>query len=100
VPVALATDVNPGGGLSPSMSFVIALACFGMSMTLEEAVVASTINAAYALDRHRDVGSFEPGKLMDAVIVEGQLADLLRVNVPVIRTVIKRGHVVVDGVTA
>jgi imidazolonepropionase len=100
VPVALATDVNPGGGMSPSMPFVIALACFGMSMTLEEAVVASTINAAYALDRHHDVGSLEPGKGMDAVILEGHLTDLLRVNVPAIRSVVKRGHVVMDGVTA
>jgi imidazolonepropionase len=100
VPVALATDVNPGGGLSPSMPFVITLACFSMSMTLEEAVIAATINAAYALDRHRDTGSLEPGKLMDAVIVEGGLTDLLRVNVPAIRTVIKRGHVVMGGVTA
>jgi len=97
VPVALATDINPGGGLSPSMPFVIALACFAMSMTLEEAVVAATINAAYALDRQRDAGSLEPGKLMDAVIVEGGLTELLRVNVPVIRTVIKRGEVVAGG---
>jgi imidazolonepropionase len=100
VPVALATDVNPGGGLSPSMPFVITLACFGMSMTLEEAVIAATINAAYALDRHRDTGSLEPGKLMDAVIVEGGLTDLPRVNVPVIRMVIKRGTVVAGGFTS
>ena len=43
VPVALASDVNPGGGLSPSMPFAITLACFGMHMTLEEAVVAATL---------------------------------------------------------
>jgi imidazolonepropionase len=97
VPVALATDVNPGGGLSPSMPFVIALACFGMSMTLEEAVIAATVNAAYAIDRHRDVGSLEPGKLMDAVVIDGQLTDLLRVNVPVVRAVIKRGEIVVGA---
>src|SRR2546430_13126734 len=51
VPVALATDVNPGGGFSPSMPFAMTLACFGMGLTLEEALVGATINAAYALDR-------------------------------------------------
>ena len=40
VPVALATDVNPGGGFSPSMPFAMALACFGMDLTFEEALVA------------------------------------------------------------
>jgi len=95
VPVALATDVNPGGGFSPSMPFVIALACFGMGLTLEEALLAATINAAYALDRHRDVGSLEAGKLMDAVVVRGEPTDLLRVGAPVVRQVIKRGRVVV-----
>jgi imidazolonepropionase len=94
VAVALATDVNPGGGFSPSMPFVIALACFGMGMTLEEAVIGATINAAYALDRHEQVGSLEAGKWMDAVVVQGELADLLRVNAPVVRQVIKRGEVV------
>ena len=39
VPVALATDVNPGGGFSPSMPFAMTLACFGMHMTLEESLV-------------------------------------------------------------
>ena len=52
VAVALATDVNPGGGFSPSMPFAMTLACFGMGLTFEEALVGATINAAYALDRH------------------------------------------------
>jgi imidazolonepropionase len=94
VPIALATDVNPGGGLSPSMPFAIALACFGMQMTLEEALVAATINAAWSLDIADRAGSLEPGKLMDAVIVRGSLTELLRVGVPVVRNTIKRGRVV------
>ena len=40
VAVALATDVNPGGGFSPSMPFAMALGCFGMDLTFEEALVA------------------------------------------------------------
>jgi imidazolonepropionase len=95
VPVALATDVNPGGGFSPSMPFAMTLGCFAMQMTLEEAVIAATINAAYALDRQDEVGSLEAGKLMDAVLVRGDLVDLIRVGAPAIAHVVKRGTVVV-----
>ena len=94
VAVALATDVNPGGGFSPSMPFAMALACFGMNMTLEESLVASTLNAAWSLDRADCIGSLEVGKLMDAVIVRGGLTELLRVGTGAIRDVIKRGRVV------
>ena len=94
VPVALATDVNPGGGFTPSMPFVMALACFGMGLTLEEALVAATINAACALDRQALVGSLEPGKQMDAVVVNGSVVELLRPGAPSLRAVIKRGRIV------
>ena len=93
VPVALATDVNPGGGFSPSMPFAMALGCFAMGLTLEEALVASTINAAYALDRHGEVGSLEPGKRMDAVVVRGDLVDLVRVGASTVSQVIVSGRV-------
>jgi imidazolonepropionase len=63
-------------------------------MTLEEALIAATINAAWSLDCADTVGSLEPGKLMDAVIVNGDLAELVRVGAPAIRDVIKRGEVV------
>ena len=95
VPVALATDLNPGGGFSPSMPFAITLACFAMQMTLEEALVAATLNAAYALDLHDRVGSLEVGKQMDAVLVDGDAVDLFRVGAQAIRMVIKRGGIVV-----
>lgn len=94
VAVALATDRNPGGGFTPSMPFAIALGCFAMGMTLEEALVAATLNAAYALDLHDEVGSLEAGKQMDAVIVNGDAVDLIRVGAPAIRAVVKRGRVV------
>lgn len=94
VPVALATDLNPGGGFSPSMPFAMSLACFSMRMTLEEALVASTINAAYAIDRHDRIGSLEVGKQADIVIVNGEAVDLLKVGLPAIRTVIKKGEIV------
>lgn len=91
VPVALATDVNPGGGFSPSMPFVMALACFAMHMTFEEALVASTINAAASLDLHDRIGSLEPGKQCDAVLVRGPAVNLLRVNASPIAAVYKKG---------
>ncbi len=94
VAVALATDVNPGAGFSPSMPYAMTLACFAMHMTLEESLIAATLNAAWSVDRAADRGSLEPGKLMDAVIVKGTLPELLRVGVPAIRMVVKRGKVV------
>jgi imidazolonepropionase len=94
VPVALGTDMNPGAGLSPAMSFAMTLACFGMNMTLEEALVGATLNAAWSLDRSRTVGSLEPGKAMDAVLINGDLIDLLRVGPSPIHAVVKRGQVV------
>jgi imidazolonepropionase len=98
VPVALATDVNPGGGFSPSMPFALTLACFGMGLTFEEALTAATINAAYALDRHEIAGSLEPGKLMDAVLVRGQAIELIRVGAASVAGVFKRGRVVCGNV--
>ena len=94
VAVALATDINPGAGYSPSMPFAMALACFGMGLTFEEALVAATINAAYSLDRHDRVGSLEVGKQMDAVVVDGPAVNLLRVGAATIAAVVKRGQVV------
>jgi imidazolonepropionase len=94
VAVALATDLNPGGGFTPSMPFVITLACFAMGMTLEEALVAATLNAAYSIGRDEDIGSLEAGKRMDAVIVDGEAVDLIRVGAPAIRAVVKTGRLV------
>ena len=94
VAVALATDLNPGAGFSPSMPYAMTLACFAMNMTLEEALIAATLNAAWSLDRAGDAGSLEAGKLMDAVIIKGTLPELMRVGSPAIRMVVKRGKVV------
>lgn len=96
VPVALATDVNPGGGFSPSMPFAMTLACFAMGLTFEEALCAATINGAYSLDRHATVGSLEAGKLMDAVLIDGDAINLIRVGAATIAGVIKRGRVVIE----
>ena len=62
VPVALASDGNPGGGLSPSLPFAIALGCFALGLSLEEAISAVTVNAACSLDLHGEVGTLEAGQ--------------------------------------
>ena len=94
VPVALATDINPGGGFSPSMPFAMTLACFRMNLTFEEALVASTINAAWSIDRANDTGSLETGKYADAVIVRGDAVNLLRIGADAIAAVVKKGRLV------
>lgn len=93
VPVALATDVNPGGGFSPSMPFAITLGCFAMGLTFEEALVAATINGAWSLDIAQQAGSLEPGKRADAVFVRGDAINLIRVGAASIGAVMKRGTV-------
>ncbi len=62
IPVALATDFNPGSSPSGKMSFVISLACIKMQMTPEEAINAATLNGAFAIDCQQDIGSIARGK--------------------------------------
>jgi imidazolonepropionase len=94
-PIALASDVNPGGGLSPALPFAMALGCFAMGLSLEEALAAVTINPAYSLGRHHQVGSLEVGKRADLVVLRSErLLDLVRVGVSAIRLVVKDGRVV------
>jgi imidazolonepropionase len=70
------------------------LACFSMGMTFEEALVAATLNAAYSLNRHETVGSLEPGKSLDALLVEGHSLNLLRAGTQPIHQVIKGGRII------
>lgn len=66
--IVLATDFNPGSSPTTSMAMVMSLACTQMKMTPAETVVASTINAAYSLNRGNRIGSLERGKVADFVI--------------------------------
>jgi imidazolonepropionase len=70
VPLALATDYNPGTSPTPSMPFVISLACTHLKMTPAEAISASTINAACALRLQDRKGSVEAGKDADMAIFD------------------------------
>ncbi len=68
--VALATDFNPGSAPSGSMPLAVALASSQMGMLPSEAIVAATLNAAYAIGRGDEVGSLEKGKKADIVIYD------------------------------
>ena len=66
--VALATDFNPGSAPSGNMNLMVSLACIKMKMTPEEAITASTLNGAAALELSEEVGSIERGKLANFMI--------------------------------
>ncbi len=70
VPVALATDYNPGSSPTPSVPFVLSLACTHMKMSPAEAISAATINGAWALRLADRKGSIEPGKDADLAVFE------------------------------
>jgi len=70
VPLALATDFNPGSTPSGNMNFVVSLACIKLKMTPEEAINAATINAAYALNLSEKIGSISRGKLANFMITK------------------------------
>ncbi|HET8889033.1 MAG TPA: imidazolonepropionase [Candidatus Angelobacter sp.] len=70
VPVALATDYNPGTSPTPSMTFVLSLACTHMKMTPAEAIAAATINAACALQMQDRKGSVDAGKDADLAVFD------------------------------
>jgi imidazolonepropionase len=70
VAVALATDFNPGSSPVWNMQMILSLACTQMRMTPAEAVVAATINGAYALERGDRSGSLEAGKNADVCIMD------------------------------
>ncbi|QDQ00485.1 imidazolonepropionase [Lysinibacillus fusiformis] len=100
VPVAISTDFNPGSSPTMSLPFIMNLACMHMSMTLEEVLTATTINAAYALNRGDQIGSLEAGKQADVIMLDvanyKQLQYFYGMNHT--HTVIKNGQVVVkDG---
>ncbi|MCD8402805.1 imidazolonepropionase [Tenacibaculum finnmarkense] len=70
LPLALATDFNPGSTPSGNMNFVVATACIKMKMTPEEAINAATINGAYAMDLSEEVGSITIGKKANFIITK------------------------------
>lgn len=100
VPVALASDYNPGSSPMWSMPAVISLACVSMRLVPAEAIAAATINAAWAIGMAEEVGSLEPGKAADLVVLD--VADhreiAMTLGGSIVRQVIKRGRIVA-GIT-
>jgi len=100
VPVAVATDCNPGSSHTESLPMIMALASLGAGLSSEEALVAATLNAAAALGRADRVGSLEPGKQADIVVLDAPSPKHLvyHFGVNLVRHVVKAGRVVVrDG---
>ncbi len=91
--LALATDCNPGTAWCESMQFVVALACRALKLTPAQAIAAATINAAHAIQRADRIGSIEPGKQADLLVLSvpdyRQLG--YRFGTNLVKQVIKRG---------
>ena len=97
VPVAMATDFNPGSCPCLNLQFVINLGCLKYKLTPEEVLTAVTLNAAAAIDMAGLVGSVEPGKQGDLVIWDAPDLDYIcyRMGSNLTKTVVKKGRVVV-----
>jgi imidazolonepropionase len=93
--LALATDLNPGTCWCESMQFIIALACRYMKLTPAQAIAASTINAAAAIQRENTIGSIEVGKQADLLVLSVDDYNHLgyRFGTNLVSNVIKKGKV-------
>lgn len=95
VPVALASDFNPGSCPSLNLQFVMNLGCLRYRMTPEEMLTGVSLNAAAAINRAESIGSIETGKLADLVVWDAPDLDTLgyRMGSNLTRIVIKKGKV-------
>ncbi len=97
LPVALATDCNPGSSMTESMQMMVTLACVEMRMTAAEALTAATINSAFALALGTDRGSLAVGKRADLVVMDAE--DYREIpyhyGVSNVRQVVKNGKILV-----
>ena len=93
LPVAIATDCNPGSSFSESMPFAIGLAVMNMMLTPAEALVGATLNSAYAIGMADKVGSLDAGKQADFLILDGDSPAILAYHAGIspVTQVYKRG---------
>jgi imidazolonepropionase len=96
VPVALATDCNPGSSHTESMPMVVLLAVLQLGLTIEEALAAATLNSACSLGLGSEVGSVEPGKRADLVLLAAPnlLHLVYHYGINPVAAVVKGGRVV------
>lgn len=99
VPMAIATDCNPGTSYTESMPFVFGLAVLNMNLNVAEALTAATLNAAHAIGMADRVGSLEVGKYADFLLLEGATPAILvyHAGVSPVVQVFKRGEAVLVG---
>ena len=93
--LAIATDMNPGTAWCENMQFAITLACRYMQLTPAQAIVASTLNAAAALNLSDKLGNLDPGKQADLIVLEVEDYRHLgyRFGTNLVHTVIKKGSI-------
>ena len=98
--LAIATDINPGTAWNESMQFAVSLACRMMKLTPAQAIIAATLNAAAAIGRQDQIGSVEPGKQADLLILDTIDYRHLgyRFGTNLVQAVIKKGQVFYIGV--
>jgi imidazolonepropionase len=98
VPVAIGTDFNPGTSPTPSLPLAMTVACLSLGLTPDEALAAATINAAHAVGLGDEIGSLEGGKAADFVIWNVPTSRQIPYwpGADLVRTVVKRGRVVLD----
>jgi imidazolonepropionase len=96
VPVALATDCNPGSSFTESMPMVVVLAVFQLGLTLEESLTAATLNSACCLGLGSEIGSVETGKRADLVLLDAPnlLHLVYHYGINPVAAVVKGGRVV------
>lgn len=70
IPVALATDCNPGSSYTESMPMIVTLAVFALGLSVEESLTAATLNAACSLGVGEEVGTIEEGKRADLTLLD------------------------------
>ena len=96
IPVAIATDFNPGSCMSENLQLIMSIAAHNMKMSMEEIINAVTVNSAAALGISSEAGSIEPGKKADLIIFD--MPDYRHLfyhfGINMVDTVIKNGKVI------
>jgi imidazolonepropionase len=100
IPIAIASDFNPGSSPVMAMPVIMSLACLLYGVTVEEAIAGATLNAAYAVQEQDRIGSIETGKDADIIVTDvkhyEELPYWFAQNC--IRSVLKAGRIVVDSI--
>ena len=98
IPIAIATDYNPGSSMVESLPLVLSIACTQLKLSPSEALIGATLNAAAALRRDSRIGLVAKGMEADLAVLDVPSVDqwLYQVGRNAVRTVLKKGRVVYD----